>query len=70
MENGTMPLAPRRLPNLGKLEALSMFSLQRQYPIICEFNVVLPISQSLGNQQTPTTDDDGTSWETGNLRAA
>ena len=70
MENGTMPLAPRRLPNLGKLEALSMFRLQRQYPIICEFNAVLPVSQSLGNQQTPTSDDGGTSLENGNLRAS
>ena len=43
---------PRRLPNLGKLEAVSMFRLQRQYPIICELNVVLPNSQSLGNRHT------------------
>ena len=45
MKNGTMPLAPRRLPNLGRLEALSMFRLQRQYPIICGFNVVLRLSE-------------------------
>ena len=70
MKNGNTPLAPRRLSNLGKLEALSMFRLQRQYPNICKFNVVLPIAQSLGNQQTPTSDDDGTSLETGNLRAS
>ena len=65
-----MPLAPHRLPNLGKLEALSMFSFQRQYPILCEFNVVLPVSQSLGNQQTLTSSDGGTSLENGNLRAS
>ena len=70
MKNGTMPLAPRRLPNLGKLEALSMFRLQRQYPIICEFNAVLPVSQSLGNQQILTSGDGGTSLENGNLRAS
>ena len=72
MENGTMPLAPRRPPNLGKLEALSMFRLQRQYLIICEFNVVLPPSlraQEI-NIQTPTSDDGGTSLGSGNLRAS
>ena len=46
-----------------------MFRLQRQHPIICEFNVVLPVSQSLGSQQTPTSGDGGTSLENGNLRA-
>ena len=70
MENGTMPLAPRRLPNLGKLEALSMVRLQHQYPIICEFNAVLPVSQSLANQQTLTSGDGGTSLENSNLRAS
>ena len=47
-----------------------MFRLQRQYPIICEFNAVLPVSQSLGNQQTLTSGDGGTSLENGNLRAS
>ena len=33
MINEALPLALRHFPNLGKLETLSMFRLQRQYPI-------------------------------------
>ena len=52
---------------LRNLEAV--LTIKRQINI-CEFNVVLPNSESLGNQRTPTSDDGGTSLGSGNLRAS
>ena len=62
-----VPSAPNR-PFLCAIFK-AVLTIRRQVNM-CEFTVVLPVSQSLENQQTPTSDDGGTSLESGNLRAS